>query len=81
MRFNKFLMKYTSFDSYFIKKGDNPQNTSFSGKARWWLCSTYDKCFEKCGNPHILVILEDGVGICLLIIEDHWVNDSLYTTV
>jgi len=28
-------------------EGDNPQNTSFTGKARKWLCFMCDKCFER----------------------------------
>jgi len=54
-----------------VEKGTNNKISVFSGEARWWLCCSYDKCLESWGIPHDLVILEDGVGICLHIIEDH----------
>ena len=56
----------------FCKKGDKQQNISFSGEGRR---------FGRCGIPYILVILVDGFGISLQIIDDHQVNDSLHITV
>jgi len=71
MRFSTVFNQVNTILLLFCKKrGDKQQNISFSGEARW-LCCTYDKCFERCGIPHILVILVDGFGISLQIIDDH----------
>jgi hypothetical protein len=81
MRFSAIFNQVYTILILFCRKGDKQQNISFSGEARRWLCCTYNKCFERWGIPHVLVILKDGVGICLHIIEDRWVNDSLHITI
>jgi hypothetical protein len=37
----------------FCKKGDNPQNISFTAEARRWIRFTYDKRFDRQDIPHL----------------------------